>query len=605
MSPIALISSVKIFNAMRLIVIGLCVFSSLLAEPTHQQQIATFVQTLPKEEKTLLDNYLRLLIRDSFSGYVLYGEKPISIESLTYHSSALFDQDVEDLLMQKGIELWQSFRISPKDKHYSFVAFDVKKWGYHHLVCINHKAFLRVVNENLSLFRYVLGPTLSAEDLLNEVLSTPDQFYTILKHDNVLLGILLGYGKQNALLVSRKEFIAENPVQFPFVSKKHIFPSIGFASSEEEYEALKKTTVVSRQLKSFDLCKIPYFGCDPSSAESQELLTTYEKNRTEILRAVQAEDFLEKTLCKLLTTSSGKLDIPSLSIVRSSSFSISKEEATSQLAFSIYQELQEEKYFLPSFAHAFLQGMGDRANNKASQKMVPRWKEIYLTSRALDACKNLNQANVFLAGLVRSKKLISLIPNRVYYEVLEQGQGEVLSSKTSGVTMHYTWQSLEKESSDAGTVNNERLEYFIPGISYTLIGMQRGERRKLYIHPEYGYGDKGDMSPNLLLIVEIQLVDFEEGEKEAILATPYQLEEQEYNTVLKKYETLQKARFYAEGMKFWDTTKSGKKWIDFKQFRKHLHLIVQGKDTRKNRCINQDQFLTDLHWRLVSAAYAG
>ena len=583
--------------------IGLLFFPSLSAELSNPPQIKTFLQALPEEEKTLLDNYLRVLTRDSFSGYVLYGDKPMSIEPLTYQSSALFDQDIKTLLIRKGVELWQSLRVSPENKEYSFLIFDAKEWGYHHLVCINRKAFLRVVNENLSLFRYVLGPTLSAESLLNALLTAQDQFYTILKNDRVLLGILLGYGEQNALLVSRKELISEQIDQFPLLSKKQTPPSIGFVSLTEEYETLKKTTALSRHLKPFDLCKIPYFGCDPSSTESQELLTVYEKNRSEIIQAVKADDFLEKVLCKLFTTTSGQLQIPSIPIDHPSPSLADKENITNQLAFYIYQEIREEKYFLPSFAHAFLQGIIDRENSKPFQNIAQLVKEIYLTSRSLDACKNLHQANDCLMRAVQNKNLIPLIPNKVYYEVLERGQGATLPLKTSAVTMHYAWQSPEKEAPDVGTIKNERLEHLIPGVAHALIGMQRGERRKLYIHPEYGYGEETDMPPNLLLIAEVQLIDFKEGEAEVTFTAPHQLKEQNYETLLKKYEKLQKARFYAKGMEFWDFTKSGKKWVDFKQFCKHFNRIAQGKDSSNNRDINQDKFLTDLHWRLLSASH--
>lgn len=60
----------------------------------------------------------------------------------------------------------------------------------------------------MSLFGYVLGPTLTADGLLHELINSKDEFYKVLKNDNKDK-IFTGYGTQNALLVARNEFISD------------------------------------------------------------------------------------------------------------------------------------------------------------------------------------------------------------------------------------------------------------------------------------------------------------------------------------------------------------------------------------------------------------
>ena len=39
-----------------------------------------------------------------------------------------------------------------------------------------------------------------------------------------------------------------------------------------------------------------------------------------------------------------------------------------------------------------------------------------------------------------------------------------------------------------------------------MLGMKEGEKRKIFIHPEYAYGTKGSLPPNSLLTFEIEIV---------------------------------------------------------------------------------------------------
>ncbi|MDB6081226.1 MAG: hypothetical protein JWO53_498 [Chlamydiia bacterium] len=72
------------------------------------------------------------------------------------------------------------------------------------IIFIHKQKFKEVFSENRDLFYEVLGPQITAESLLQEIEESSDYFWKILDYDQTLLGILLGYGRENALLFRRR-----------------------------------------------------------------------------------------------------------------------------------------------------------------------------------------------------------------------------------------------------------------------------------------------------------------------------------------------------------------------------------------------------------------
>src|SRR5207237_10863014 len=92
-------------------------------------------------------------------------------------------------------------------------------------VCINKKAFLREIRENLTLFRYCLGPLATPEGILQAFVSAKDPIAQVLKKNTTLLQILLGHGLQNAMLHARLLEIEDSSnydqvEEFPFIQRK-------------------------------------------------------------------------------------------------------------------------------------------------------------------------------------------------------------------------------------------------------------------------------------------------------------------------------------------------------------------------------------------------
>jgi FKBP-type peptidyl-prolyl cis-trans isomerase len=583
---------------------------------TPKEDVKTFTQTLSDEQRTLLDRFLRTLVK-SFSGYVLYGDKPMCIETCPlWQDSDVWDGISEqESIYRKGMELWQDLKISLTDKEYFFTIFDVD-YGCRHLVCIHREAFLQAVNENLSLFQYVLGPTLTAESLLQELIEAKDQFYNVLKADNVLLGILLGYGKQNALLVARKEYLSDafaidRKEDFPFLAKalrmhnhrlpkaQQKRPSLGFASLAEESIALKKRTSISRRLKPFDTYKIPHFGCESNSEESKKLLMTYEQNRTKLIQSLEKDDFLEKTLLKLFTTTSQTLAIPVIPKQQPLCLPKNKEELVSKLVQIIHQGIKAKKNFQEDLVRAFFEGVTASENNEqpleATQE-VERSVEPYLMEKILQRSENLTEADTYFDELSSRQDVISLIPRRIYYKIVQSGNGASVPLKVNHISFHYSFSIIENNERvvlDTGTVKEENIEHFIPGIVHALIGMKCGEEREFFIHPEYGYGETSYLPPNVTIIAKIQVINFEEGDREVVFLSPHHLERVDRAKILADYEKSCREQFYANGVHFWDFLKKGGDLIDFQTFQQYYKQESQSPDLFENEA-QKEAFLSDL-----------
>ncbi len=99
-------------------------------------------------------------------------------------------------------------------------------------------------------------------------------------------------------------------------------------------------------------------------------------------------------------------------------------------------------------------------------------------------------------------------------EIIEKGKGNPVKAGDI-VSVHYTG-TLENgtkfdSSIDRGTPFEFKLGsgYVIQGWELGISGMKVGEKRKLVISPELGYGDQdvGTIPPNSTLIFEVELLE--------------------------------------------------------------------------------------------------
>jgi FKBP-type peptidyl-prolyl cis-trans isomerase len=579
------------------------------------EAIKAYLQTLSQQERILLDDFLRKIVT-SPNGFVLYGDKPMALYSYYYWTGCEPDASEDDVSLIKGKELFQGLNIAPYNKEHTLLIFNSS--NYCNFVCINRKAFIKTVDENISLFRYVLGPLLTSESLLQELIDAKDDFYAVLKDDNVLLGILFGYGTQNALLVSRQESICYDCVddreeEFPFISwrtkinssslpkGKTKRPSLGFSTLIEEANAIVSQLSYSHHDRPIDPCQIPFFGCVADSKETQELLATYKANQSEIIKALKQQNFLEKTMLKFCATTSGTIEIPTLP-KRQLCLPTNKEELAKKTAEIVRVKVHlREDYCRESLMKAYLQGVVEREESKQRTSCVSKKVDGYQLKKQLIDSEKLDRANAYFKRLSQDKKAICLIPNGVYYKTLKEGRGPHSSSKMKSASFYYSYKFAgEKRAADIGMVKEENLDMLIPGIAHALIGMKQGEERSIFIHPRYAYGLDVCRPPHAVLVANVRLIDFEEGEQETAIQPPFQIEAGNFQELLAQWEQFKAAEYHEEGKRFWDTVKKTGDPIDFQAFKKSMNEVASATEDSFGSIENARQFGIDLKYYLLS-----
>jgi cyclophilin family peptidyl-prolyl cis-trans isomerase len=113
------------------------------------------------------------------------------------------------------------------------------------------------------------------------------------------------------------------------------------------------------------------------------------------------------------------------------------------------------------------------------------------------------------------KKWPNLITTKtgLMYEILTNGSG-ASPQKTSTVSVKYTGMLLDGtvfDTTDNRGAASFRADQVIPGWTEALLAMKKGEKRRLVIPPELGYGERGYpgvIPGNAFLVFEVELLSF-------------------------------------------------------------------------------------------------
>ena len=164
-----------------------------------------------------------------------------------------------------------------------------------------------------------------------------------------------------------------------------------------------------------------------------------------------------------------------------------------------------------------------------------------LQQKALSAVseKNLHEADAFMKDNSQAKGVVEIIPGKLQYMVLQEGkEPKVEEHGTPEIiyTGKYIDGTIFGSSDAAGGPINVPLDQTIPGFSKGIVGMKEGEKRRLFVHPEVGYGTSGQLLPNSLLIFDIEVVKANTAEDESTDAhgTSGVMDEEEFDETQKQ-----------------------------------------------------------------------
>jgi peptidylprolyl isomerase len=130
------------------------------------------------------------------------------------------------------------------------------------------------------------------------------------------------------------------------------------------------------------------------------------------------------------------------------------------------------------------------------------------------AIENLKKADEFMAKNAEEKEVVILEKGKLHYKIEKEGHGSTVEEHCSPLIRYvgkYVDGTVFGASKEEEVIS---LDETIQGIAKGVIGMKEGEKRILYIHPDFGYGSHGYLAPNSLLSFEIEVVKAQSTQKE-------------------------------------------------------------------------------------------
>lgn len=480
----------------------------------------------------ILDQFFRKMIKEEAFGYVLEGNKPLSAlnvypnNHLQFPHSRFFQWSV---LAEVAIEKWNLLAHEQKDYVFKIAkAFSHKFDGaYHELLFINREKMKEILDANLDLFRLLLGPTIDSALLVKFIADSPQSLDSIIKSNNMLMGILLGYGTYNSLMGGRVEEIegahgnlnlppfsgdnlsqkarkyADWELQNYFLScvdsmeysnseKLFIQPCLGCTSLQEEERQINSQkedlpTILLKEKPAF------VFGAYRNSG-NKDLFEKVKASQKRIQVLLAKSDLLEYILEKI----TGEKPILNCTIPANIRLAINgnAEEAVAEAVWHMTMELEEE--MISVFIEAFVRS-DPTDNKKPKLRMAPGVLHGLKLART-----NLQLADVQFLTWIKTKELKEIVPQGLYFENMKAGHGKYIGSSTD-VLMSYF---IEDGFGNILSAQHKcwiDLSHTIPGFANGIKGMQEGETRRIYIHPKYGYGALTTLSPCITLIAQVTL----------------------------------------------------------------------------------------------------
>lgn len=166
---------------------------------------------------------------------------------------------------------------------------------------------------------------------------------------------------------------------------------------------------------------------------------------------------------------------------------------------------------------AFIQGLRDARGpgepKITQQEFVAAMRRFQEVSAQQLAAKNQAEGEAYLAKNAQ-RPGVKKLPSGLQYEVVQEGQGPS-PKKTDSITAHYRGTFIDGREFDS-SYNGDPLRIgvsgVIPGWTEALQKMKVGEKWKMALPPQLGYGADGappDIGPNTVLLFEIELLSIE------------------------------------------------------------------------------------------------
>lgn len=483
-------------------------------------------------EYSILDKFFRAMIKEEAFGYVLEGNKPLSALNI-YNTNYLMNPSSRffrwNVLATEVFPIWERLNLNQKNYVFKIIkAFNIKYGGdYHELVFLNRNEVQNCISNNIDLFRYIMGPTIDSTFFTNCIIDSSLPIDTLIKGNNTIMGILLGYGTYNSLMQARLEDIegahgsfdippfsgsdlsiemrsqtdwdvknyllpsADSPIHST-LSNIGIQPALDCITLKDEVEKIngKREEVPNRLFKEFPPCVFGAFKDPDNKVLFEENLHTQKK-----VQSLLAHPHLLEHILKKITGEQVKI-CPTQHYGKSLDNIENIEEAVALTIRYMAQELDREMF--PIFIEAFCRC--DPSDNKKPKRRI----NAGVLSSLRKAQSNLDLSETYLSTIAKTKKVEEIVPNHLMFERIKTGEGKKLEADAH-VLLSYIIKDVHGHVLSASHRCWVDLSKTITGFSHGIKGMQEGETRKIFIHPSYAYGALTTISPCTSLSAKVTL----------------------------------------------------------------------------------------------------
>jgi FKBP-type peptidyl-prolyl cis-trans isomerase len=521
------------------------------------------------EDYAVLHEFFKTTLILEEYGYVLEGAKPVSFRNFCsldgFGGTNDFERTAKEfehsLLIRKTLKVWN--RLCSDQKNFALKAVALKNpesiAPAIEVQFINVSKLREVIDKNIDLFHYILGSTLTTEQIVDKIAYSNELLIDSLQHNLTLVGIVLGFGAHNSVVGGRIETISALSISkdvAPFAPQSALMeskaehsldflkpgcygsyylefaggddtnfrsdlpllrPSSSFANLEEEVLAIDAMFEPVPP----SLWERPrfVFGAFKGGSSNQPLIEQLQQTQQRVLTLLEKPDCLEQVLEKIggkkpiiacdKTTSSDKLfhlDAKRWSqILRSvfSRFESETERTSFREAFQYPTRVSKDAPVMIGGSKAMLKGL-ERA--------------LFNLQKAESQFKNLAKK------ASTDKSLQTIVPEQLYFKITHSGSGKELKGHDR-VRLGYIIEDQEQNVLFANCDTWLRLSHTIPSFAHGVQGMRTGEKRTIFVHPALGYGAATTLPPCIGLTIKVHLLDVKEGSEASLPAlTPLALD---------------------------------------------------------------------------------
>lgn len=248
--------------------------------------VPDILKEIPKEDYERLNQLFSCLIKEDHFCYTLFGDKPVSLSShfnITPWENIVERVNDRDEIFWKNWNVWEKYRtLFPMKKHLLIKEKNIKK-NIIHIILINKSEFINIVKQNQKFFEMILGHKISPKELLKKIETGKIAFIDSINDNQALWGILLGYGKHNAILYNRRD--------------RDYFNCLALSDAALRHSSIKLEGCGDYKYSPLIIGSV-YFAGDTNYPETKALQKKYRELRGKISAIYAKDNFLEITLSK-------------------------------------------------------------------------------------------------------------------------------------------------------------------------------------------------------------------------------------------------------------------------------------------------------------------